>query len=200
MFPQNDKRLLTKFKNKMNPSSQQINQMKITVYLLFSLLLLSCSKTEHVDSEAVYQSLTPDQQDVWNYFIRFNNSTEVSTVAITEYLNQGGEISGYDQLHVPISFYGDVLVVDDSDEYLPRMGEGIPFSQLTLLNLLEQRKGDCDPLINNMFNDLDYNPRMRPSRTKIFFSEGGFYEYIYYDRIPSKTRKGITYNVDFEIF
>ena len=97
MFPQNDKRLLTKFKNKMNPSSQQINQMKITVYLLFSLLLLSCSKTEHVDSEAVYQSLTPDQQDVWNYFIRFNNSTEVSTVAITEYLNQGGEISGYDR-------------------------------------------------------------------------------------------------------
>lgn len=126
-------------------------------------MLFSCTKTEHVDSEAVYQSLTPDQQDVWDYFIRYNNTTEVATVGVTELLDLGGQISGFDQLRVPFSFYGDVLVIDD------------------------------------MFNDLDYNPRMRPSRTKIFFSEGGFYEYIYYDRIPSKTRPGITYNVDFEI-
>lgn len=137
--------------------------MKIAVYLFLSLMLFSCTKTEHVDSEAVYQSLTPDQQDVWDYFIRYNNTTEVATVGVTELLDLGGQISGFDQLRVPFSFYGDVLVIDD------------------------------------MFNDLDYNPRMRPSRTKIFFSEGGFYEYIYYDRIPSKTRPGITYNVDFEI-
>ena len=137
--------------------------MKIAVYLFLSLMLFSCTKTEHVDSEAVYQSLTPDQQDVWDYFIRYNNTPEVATVGVTELLDLGGQISGFDQLRVPFSFYGDVLVIDD------------------------------------MFNDLDYNPRMRPSRTKIFFSEGGFYEYIYYDRIPSKTRPGITYNVDFEI-
>ncbi|MBP9482132.1 MAG: hypothetical protein KBF15_11875, partial [Parabacteroides sp.] len=72
------------------------------------------------------------------------------------------------------SFYGDVLVIDETDEYLPRMNEGIPFSQLTLLHLIDQRRGECAPLIDDMFNDLDYNPRMRPSRTKIFFSEGGF--------------------------
>ncbi|MDD2416569.1 MAG: hypothetical protein PHH72_04980 [Parabacteroides sp.] len=173
--------------------------MKIAVYLFLSLMLFSCTKTEHVDSEAVYQSLTPDQQDVWDYFIRYNNTTEVATVGVTELLDLGGQISGFDQLRVPFSFYGDVLVIDETDEYLPRMGEGIPFSQLTLLHLIDQRRGECAPLIDDMFNDLDYNPRMRPSRTKIFFSEGGFYEYIYYDRIPSKTRPGITYNVDFEI-
>lgn len=174
--------------------------MKIAVYLLFSLMLFSCTKTEQVDSEAVYESLTPDQQDVWNYFIRYNNSTEVSTVGITESLDLGGEISGYDQLHVPLTFYGDVLVIDDADEYVPRMGEGIPFSQLMLLNLIEQRRGECALLIDNMFNDLDYNPRMRPSRTKIFMQNGGFYEYVYYDNVPSRTRPGITYNVDFEIY
>lgn len=174
--------------------------MKIAVYLLMSLMLFSCTKIEEVDSQAIFESLTPDQQDVWNYFIKYNNETEVSTVGITEVLNLGGNISGFDQLKVPFSFYGDMLEIDERDRYVPRMGEGIPFSQLTLLSLIEHRKGECNPLINDMFNDLNYNPRMRPSRTKIFLKEGGFYEYVYYDRIPSKTRPGITYNVDFEIY
>lgn len=165
--------------------------------LLLPLLLASCEKDS---SEDIYNSLPADKAATWNYFVNYKNATEVATIGITERRNIGDDITGFDELNpTPFYFDGNVAKVAGKT-YAAIPGEGVPFSRLQILSLVNSRKGICSAKIDSMFKDIRYDPAMLPSRTETKKDKNGApYQYVYYD-VQSKTRSGVTYVVDFEIY